>query len=70
MKTKTFIALSLVICSVVLCSCGSYMTGKSAVMKIEKGMTKKEIVSLLGDPDFRRFDDCLLYTSPSPRDTR
>ena len=57
MKTKTFIALSLVICSVVLCSCGSYMTGKSAVMKIEKGMTKKEIVSLLGDPDFRRFDE-------------
>lgn len=57
MKTKTFIALALIICSISFCSCGSYMTSKSAIMKIEKGMTKKEVVSLLGEPDFRRFDE-------------
>ena len=33
------------------------MTGKSAIMKVEKGMAKKEVVSLLGEPDFRRFDE-------------
>lgn len=26
-------------------------------MKVEKGMAKKEVVSLLGEPDFRRFDE-------------
>ena len=57
MKTKTFIALALIISSISFCSCGSYMTGKSAIMKVEKGMAKKEVVSLLGEPDFRRFDE-------------
>ena len=57
MKTKTFIAFGLIISSISFCSCGSYMTGKSAIMKVEKGMAKKEVVSLLGEPDFRRFDE-------------
>lgn len=52
MKTKTIIALALIISSISFCSCGSYMTGKSAIMKVEKGMAKKEVVSLLGEPDF------------------
>lgn len=56
MKTRTFIALLLVICSFTLCSCAS-LTGKSAIMKIEKGMTKNDVVGLLGQPDFRRFDE-------------
>ena len=34
MKTKTFIALALIICSISFCSCGSYMTSKSAIMTI------------------------------------
>ncbi len=51
MKTKTFIALALIISSISFCSCGSYMTGKSAIMKVEKGMAKKEVVSLV-NPTF------------------
>lgn len=56
MKKQTFLALSLTICSLFLSGCAS-LTGNSAITKIEKGMTKKEIVKLLGEPDFRRFDD-------------
>lgn len=56
MKTKTFIALLLIISPITFCSCGSLL-GKSAILQVEKGMTKKQIVDLLGEPDFRRFDD-------------
>lgn len=56
MKKQVFIALSLVACSLFLSGCAS-LTGSSAITKIEKGMSKKEIVKLLGEPDFRRFDD-------------
>lgn len=57
MKTRTFIALALIISSFSLCSCGTYMSSKSAILKIEKGMSKKEVVGLLGEPNFRRFDE-------------
>ena len=57
MKTKILIAFALIICAVSFCSCGSFMTGKRAIMKVEKGMIKKDVVSLLGEPDFRRFNE-------------
>lgn len=51
MKIKSIVYLSLIIGSFV--SCG---TSKSALMKIEKGMNKREVTSLLGNPDYRRFN--------------
>lgn len=56
MKAKAIIALP---CSSELfsfSSCGSYKTTRDAILKIEKGMSKREITNLLGNPDFRRFD--------------
>lgn len=52
MKTKTFIALALIISSISFCSCGSYMTGKSAIMKVEKGMAKKKSSVYSVNPTF------------------
>lgn len=56
MKVKTIIALSLITGSLFFSSCGSYKASRDAILKIEKGMSKREITNLLGNPDFRRFD--------------
>lgn len=56
MKVKAIIVLSLLIGTFFFSSCGSYKTTKDAILKIEKGMSKREIINLLGYPDFRRFD--------------
>lgn len=52
MKVKSIILLTIVIGS--LFSCGT--TSKTALMKIEKNMSKREVTNLLGSPDYRRFD--------------
>lgn len=44
------------LCLVSFCGCGRFMMNKSALLKLEKGMTKEEVVVLLGEPDFRRFN--------------
>ena len=56
MKVKPVIALSLLIGAFFFSSCGTYKTTRDAIFKIEKGMSKREITNLLGNPDFRRFD--------------
>lgn len=57
MKLKAVIYLVLFTGAIFLCSCGSYKTAKEAILKIEKGMSKREITNLLGNPDYRRFDN-------------
>ena len=39
-------------------------------MKTLKMMTDEELVVLYAEGNNAAFDICLLYTSPSPRDTR
>lgn len=56
MKVRTIVALSLITGSLFFSSCGSYKASRDAILKIEKGMSKREITNLLGNPDFRRFD--------------
>lgn len=56
MKIKSIITFSLIIGSLFLCSCGTYKSSRDAILKIEKGMSKREITNLLGNPDYRRFD--------------
>ena len=56
MKIKTLIALLLIGGSLFFSSCGSYQTNRNAIQRIEKGMSKREITNLLGNPDYRRFD--------------
>lgn len=46
--------LALAICALVS-SCG--LTTSSAIMKVQKGMSQEEVSQLLGNPDFRRFDN-------------
>lgn len=53
MKTKL---LLLIICMVTLVSCGIMKLSRDAMMEVEKGMHKTEVVNLLGQPDYRRFD--------------
>ncbi|MDR1518307.1 MAG: DUF4476 domain-containing protein [Dysgonamonadaceae bacterium] len=38
-------------------SCSSLYKGRSALMRVEKGMSKDEVGKLLGTPDYRRFND-------------
>lgn len=56
MKIKTLIVLLLIGGSLFFSSCGSYQTNRNAIQRIEKGMSKREITNLLGNPDYRRFD--------------
>lgn len=56
MKIKTLIAVLLIGGSLFFSSCGSYKASRDAILKIEKGMSKREITNLLGNPDYRRFD--------------
>ena len=56
MKIKTLIAFLLIGGSLFFSSCGSYQSNKNAIQRIEKGMSKREITNLLGNPDYRRFD--------------
>lgn len=56
MKIKTLIAFLLIGGSLFFSSCGSYKASRDAILKIEKGMSKREITNLLGNPDYRRFD--------------
>ncbi len=59
MKQIKILAL-LVIVSISMSSCGifsnSFLKNRD-MMAIEKGMTKNEILRLVGDPDFRNFDN-------------
>lgn len=48
--------LSFFLCLLFLTGCGSVMTTRNAMLQIEKGMTKREVAALLGQPDYRRFD--------------
>lgn len=51
-------------------SCSTSKSINSKLLKINEGMSKKEIVSLLGDPNDRRFEggyeewEYRLYTNP------
>lgn len=56
MKVKVLITLFLVAGSLFLSSCGTYKASRDAILKIEKGMSKREVTNLLGNPDYRRFD--------------
>lgn len=56
MKVKALITLFLVAGSLFLSSCGTYKASRDAILKIEKGMSKREVTNLLGNPDYRRFD--------------
>lgn len=56
MKVKAIIALSVIIGTCFFSSCGTYKTTREAILKIENGMSKREITNLLGSPDYRRFD--------------
>lgn len=56
MKLKALITLSLIVGSLFLSSCGTYKSSRNAILKIEKGMSKRDITNLLGNPDYRRFD--------------
>lgn len=46
--------LALAICAAVS-SCG--LTTSSTIMKVQRGMSQEEVSHLLGNPDFRRFDN-------------
>lgn len=51
---QTFALLALVIC---VSSCASILgINKSVIMSVQKGMTQQEVSSILGKPDYRRFD--------------
>ena len=39
-----------------------------AARKLEENKRQGDVVVSSGEPDFRQYLDCLLYTSPSPRD--
>jgi len=49
--------LILLVCSV-MTSCSSLFTAaNSSLMQVQRGMTKNEVISLMGNPDFRRFNN-------------
>ena len=57
MRKSTHLLLILAT-GITLCNCSVTLGNKShsALMKLQKGMTKEETDKLLGKPDFRRFD--------------
>lgn len=54
MRTTGKLLLVLLLASA-LSSCSTLWSSSSALMKIEKGMSKNEVFSLLGEPNDRRF---------------
>lgn len=46
--------LALTVCALVT-GCG--LTTGNTIMKIQRGMSQEEVIHLLGEPDFRRFDN-------------
>ena len=47
----------LLVCVIGLSSCASLLTNKNVLMNVQKGMSQKEVSSILGKPDYRRFDN-------------
>lgn len=54
MKKRQFAFLLL---AVVLLSSCSILQSSSSFMKIEQGMTQQEVISLCGEPQYKRFDE-------------
>jgi hypothetical protein len=50
-------ALLLTIIAVILSACGSSRSLKDRLLAINQGMSKEQVISALGKPDFRRFAD-------------
>jgi len=48
-KIKSFLALTMIICCILFSSCGSTMNMGSKMKRVEIGMTKKEVINILGN---------------------
>lgn len=56
---KKIHSILLLVFLVIASSCSSLYISNNQLMKIHKGMTSKEVVAVLGKPDYRRFDDLM-----------
>lgn len=54
---KKIHSILLLLLVVIASSCSSMLVSNNQLMKIRKGMTSKEVVAVLGKPDYRRFDE-------------
>ena len=57
---KTYKALLAIICIIILTGCQAMMYGtvdNFAIQEIKPGMTKSEVVALIGEPDSTGFDN-------------